>query len=113
MRSWVADQAARTGLDGRAAKRSFELHPPIARDKGTVLVELADRLDPIAYVGDDLGDLPAFDALDRLARHGVSTLRVAVKSPETPTELLTRADLVVDGPAGVEALLEELLALVE
>lgn len=112
MREWVTDQAARTGLDGRAAKRSFELHPPIPRDKGTVVTELADAFDPIAYVGDDLGDLPAFDALDELARRDVGTVRVAVSSPEVPPILVSRADVVVDGPAGAQALLEDLLAAV-
>jgi trehalose 6-phosphate phosphatase len=113
MRAWVIDQAERTGMEQRPAKRSFELHPPIARDKGTALVELAEDLDPVAYFGDDLGDLPAFDGLDRLARHGVSTLRVAVDSPEVPPILHQRADLVVDGPAGAEELLREILAVAE
>lgn len=110
IRDWVNDRAARTGLDGRAAKRSFELHPPIPRDKGTVVAELADGLDPIAYAGDDLGDLPAFDALDVLARDGVTTLRIAVSSPEAPPVLMSRADVVVEGPAGAQVLLEQLLA---
>ena len=96
MRAWVAEQAERTGMKQRPAKRSFELHPPIKRDKGTVLVELAEDLDPVAYVGDDLGDLPAFDGLDTLAAHGVATLRVAVDSAEAPPILRNRADLVAE-----------------
>lgn len=109
MRAWVAEQADRTGMEQRPAKRSFELHPPIKRDKGTALVELAEDLDPVAYFGDDLGDLPAFDGLDRLAAHGVSTIRVAVDSAEVPPILRSRADVVVDGPAGAEALLRRML----
>ena len=100
MRRWVDDQAERTGVDGRAAKRSFELHPPIPCDKGTAMLERADGLDAVAYMGDDLGDLPAFDGLDRLSADGVAVLRVTVSSPEVPPILVTRADLVVDGPAG-------------
>jgi trehalose 6-phosphate phosphatase len=111
MGAWVAEQAERTGMEQRPAKRSFELHPPITRDKGTALVELAGDLETVAYFGDDLGDLPAFDGLDRLAAHGVSTLRVAVDSLEVPPILRSRADLVVEGPAGAEALLRRILAV--
>ncbi|GJM38083.1 MAG: trehalose 6-phosphate phosphatase [Acidimicrobiales bacterium] len=109
MRDWVIEHGKRTGLDHRPAKRSYELHPPIKRDKGTALVELAEDLDPVAYVGDDLGDLPAFDGLDELATQGATTLRVAVDSAEAPPILRSRADLVVDGPAGAEALLRRIL----
>ncbi len=112
MRAWVDEHAERTGMESRPAKRSFELHPPIQRDKGTALVELAEDLDPVAYFGDDLGDLPAFDGLDRLAARGVSTVRVAVDSAEAPPILRRRADIVVDGPAGAEALLRRVLVAV-
>ena len=108
MKAWVEASAARTGAEARAAKRSFELHPPIERDKGTAVVELAGTLDPVTYVGDDLGDLPAFDGLDRLAAMGVVTLRVAVTSAEAPPELVDRADHTVDGPTGAQVLLEDL-----
>lgn len=111
MGAWVAEHAARTGMESRPAKRSFELHPPIQRDKGTALVELAEDLDPVAYFGDDLGDLPAFDGLDRLATHGVTTIRVAVDSAEAPPILRRRADVVVAGPAGAEELLRRILEL--
>jgi trehalose 6-phosphate phosphatase len=113
MRTWVAEQADRTGMEQRPAKRSFELHPPIKRDKGTALVELAEDLDPVAYLGDDLGDLPAFDGLDELAAHGVATIRVAVDSAEAPPILRSRADLVVVGPAGAEELLRQILTAAE
>jgi trehalose 6-phosphate phosphatase len=113
MQTWVVAQAQRTGMEQRPAKRSFELHPPITRDKGTALIELAGDLDPVAYFGDDLGDLPAFDGLDQLASRGIATLRVAVDSLEAPPILRRRADLVVDGPAGAEALLRRLLAIAE
>lgn len=110
MRQWVAEKAEQTGLEPRPAKHSFELHPPIKRDKGTALVELAEDLDPVAYLGDDLGDLLAFDGLDELAGLGVATLRVAIDSAEAPPILRSRADIVVDGPAGAEKLLRQILA---
>jgi trehalose 6-phosphate phosphatase len=90
---------------------SVELHPPLHVDKGTVVVDLA-RVGggPVCFVGDDVGDLTAFDALDRLASTGRPTLRVAVAGPETPDELLGRADVVVDGPVGAARLLAGLVA---
>jgi hypothetical protein len=39
---------------------------------------------------------------------GMATLRVGVDSDEAPPELTERADLVVDGPQGVLAFLDEL-----
>ncbi len=107
---WVEAAAARTGAEAREAKRSFEVHPPIDRDKGSAIVELGGPLDVVAYLGDDLGDLPAFDGLDRLAAAGATTIRVAVASGEVPAALLDRADHVVDGPAGAQMLLTDLAA---
>ena len=39
--AWADEEAARSGLEVRAAKMSIELHPPIAADKGTALEALA------------------------------------------------------------------------
>jgi trehalose 6-phosphate phosphatase len=61
------------------------------------------------YAGDDLGDLPAFAAVDKLRSDGVPGLLVCSGSTEV-TELAERADLVVDGPAGVVRLLRGLAA---
>ncbi len=109
IRRWVEQQSAATGVEGRVAKQSFELHPPVSRDKGTVILELADALDPVAFVGDDVGDLPAFDGLDVLARRGVTTMRVVVESDESPREMIDRADHVVAGPEGAELMLRRLV----
>jgi trehalose 6-phosphate phosphatase len=108
MRSWAASEAAASGLEVREAKRSVELHPPVATDKGTVIEALAGGLAAVCYLADDLGDLPGYDALDRLAASGVHAVRVAVEGPETPAALTERADVVVDGTAGAVALLEAL-----
>jgi trehalose 6-phosphate phosphatase len=110
VREWARRQAARSGLEARPAKMSVELHPPIPADKGTALEALVDDLDNVLYIGDDHGDLPAFDALDRLARAGVTVLRVAVAGEEAPDELVARADLLVDGPTGVLDVLRRLAA---
>jgi trehalose 6-phosphate phosphatase len=106
--AFAQEAAARTGLALRRARRSVELHPPVDVDKGTVLTELAGGLAAACFIGDDAGDLAAFDALDRLAGAGTATARVAVRSAEAPAGLLERADVVVDGPAGAVALLRSL-----
>jgi trehalose 6-phosphate phosphatase len=109
IRSWAAAEAVAAGLDVREAKRSVELHPPVATDKGTVIESLAAGLGAVCYLADDLGDLPGYDGLDRLAQRGVHTVRIAVQGPETPPQLTDRADVVVEGTAGAVALLEALV----
>jgi trehalose 6-phosphate phosphatase len=105
---FAAEEAHRSGLVARPARMSWELHPPIDIDKGTAVLELAESFKAVGFAGDDVGDLPGFDALDELEQRGVVTLRLAVDSPEAPLELLERADVVVDGPEGLVELLETL-----
>jgi trehalose 6-phosphate phosphatase len=107
-RAWAERAAARAGFEVRTAKRSFELHPPVAVDKGTVVDELTAGCAAACYVGDDEGDLDAFDGLDRLAARGGTAIRVAVLTDEVSPLLLERADLVVDGPEGALDLLRRL-----
>jgi trehalose 6-phosphate phosphatase len=106
--AWARTQATRSGLELRRAKMSVELHPPIPADKGTVLAELAEDLSAVAFIGDDVGDLDAFDALDRLDGAGVRTVRVGVRGPEQAAALVERADVALDGPEGVLVALREL-----
>lgn len=107
---WVDDfaaaEAATTGLVAHAGKKSVELRPPVATDKGSVIAELAGDLEAVCFIGDDAGDLPAFATLGRLRAAGRTTLAVAAGGSETPEEVLAGADVVVDGPAGVLALLQ-------
>ena len=107
--AWVTEQAEATGLAIHRARMSYELRPPIERDKGTVLAEAAEGRRQACFLGDDRGDLTAFDALDRLAEQGVTVVKVGVESAEAPEDLLERADLVVDGPEGALSVLRALL----
>ena len=107
---WAADMAARTGLIRHPARMSEELRPPLPVDKGTAVADLVAGLAAACFLGDDLGDLPAFTALDRLARDtGMAVLKVGVRSDEAPPELLDAADVVVDGPVGAVEVLTRLL----
>lgn len=98
------------GLTVTPGKLVWELRPPVARDKGDAVRQVMEESGAMLgmMVGDDRGDLPAFAALGELAEGGAVTLRVAVSSAESPPELLAAADLVVDGPEGVQALLADL-----
>jgi trehalose 6-phosphate phosphatase len=91
----------------REGKMSIELFPPSAPSKATIVRELAERGSVIAFFGDDVSDLEAFDALDEI-KDQRQTLRVGVLSDEAPSELLDRADLVLDSPAAVIRLLQRL-----
>jgi trehalose 6-phosphate phosphatase len=106
---WVRAAAGRHGLDVRPARQSVELHPPVDADKGTVLGTVSAGLDRVCFLGDDIGDLPAFTALDQLRGAGIATVKVGVVGSETPPEVLAAADLTVEGPAGALSLLRSLL----
>ena len=96
--------SAETGLEPVPGKLVVELRPPITWDKGDTVRALAEEagLEAVVYVGDDLGDLPAFAAAREL---GGVALGVG-GGAETPPELLTATDGLFDGPAAVRLWLE-------
>jgi trehalose 6-phosphate phosphatase len=107
--AWASGHAETSGLVVHGGRMSYELRPPIQRDKGTVLAEAAEGRRQVCFLGDDRGDLEAFDTLDRMAADGATTVKVGVTSPEAPDEILERADVVVDGPEGSLTFLRALL----
>jgi len=102
--------AASYGLRLEPGRRTLELRPPLDVDKGTATEQLAAGASAAMFVGDDRGDVAAFDALSRLVEEGqlAHAVRVVVRSPETPAQMLGRADLAVDGPHGAVELLDRL-----
>ncbi|MEV6292216.1 trehalose-phosphatase [Streptomyces sp. NPDC051896] len=110
LRGPLTDLAARHGLIVEPGRMVLELRPP-GMDKGVALTDHVRRTgaESVLYAGDDLGDLPAFAAVDELRADGVPGLLVCSGSTEV-TELAERADMVVDGPAGVVDLLRSLAA---
>jgi trehalose 6-phosphate phosphatase len=102
--------AQRYGLTVYATRKAREVRPPIPVDKGSAVDTLLEGIAAACFAGDDRGDLPAFAALERAVaeRRLPHAARIAVGSKESPPELLAEADIVVDGPAGLVALLEEL-----
>lgn len=101
--------------DGRGllvlrGKMVLELAPADTPGKGAVILReaRARSLSGCLFAGDDLADLAAFAALDELRGEGMVTVKVAVKSEETPQDLIDGADIVAERPGGLLDLLARL-----
>ncbi len=104
--------ARQHGLEVFGGRYMFELHPPIAVDKGTALTGLVAefKLNGVLFMGDDVTDLNAFGALYQLRDAGrVSGFALGVASDETPSQIVEAADFRLDGVEDVERFLEWLL----
>jgi trehalose 6-phosphate phosphatase len=110
LRGPLASLAGSHGLRLEPGRMVLELRPSGA-DKGIALEELVREVGAtvVCYAGDDLGDLAAYDALDRLRERGVAALKICSGSDEAP-QLRERADLVLDGPAELVRFLDGLAA---
>ena len=106
VREVVTSEAARTGLRVQPGRMSVELRPPVAADKGTVVARLGACHPVVGCFGDDLGDVPAFEAVAALGRAGATTVTVVVADAESPPRLVAMADVSVGGPEAAVALLE-------
>ncbi|MBQ1106717.1 trehalose-phosphatase [Streptomyces anulatus] len=111
LRGPLGELAAKHGLIVEPGRLVLELRPP-GMDKGVALATFVAELDAesVIYAGDDLGDLAAFAAVEKLRTEGpdgIPGLLVCSGSTEVP-ELAERADLSVPGPAAVVAFLAAL-----
>jgi trehalose 6-phosphate phosphatase len=102
--------AAASGMRLVEGKKVVELVPNDRPMKGGALERLFGEagLEAGLFAGDDVADVDAFAALERLASRGHLAIKVAVRGPEAPRDLLERADVIVDGPRGLIDLLGEL-----
>ena len=102
--------ARAAGLELLPGKMVIELVPAGRPLKEGAVERIAqdEHLDAVLYAGDDVADIRAFEALDRLGERGLRTVKVAVHGRETPLALSDAADIVVDGPAGLVTLLRSL-----
>lgn len=93
--------AAENRLRFEPGRQVLELRTP-GIDKGNALHAVVENLAArtVIFAGDDLGDLPAFDAVDELRDQGLNGLLVCSASDEQDA-LAARSDLVVDGPDGI------------
>lgn len=108
LREMVAEVARESGLHVLAGKMIFELRPPVAVDKGTAVIALAERLGALApgasifFAGDDRTDEDAF----RLLRHGVPEAVTVRVDPDDPSG--TAAEFAVQGTDEMRALLKRI-----
>ena len=102
----VAADARELGLVPQFGRKVLEVRPPVEANKGTAVRMLLDErgLGRALYAGDDTTDLDAFRGLDGLEL----AVRVAVASAEGPRDLVEAADLVVDSPDELVAVLRRL-----
>jgi trehalose 6-phosphate phosphatase len=84
----------------------LEISPPVRVDKGDVVRRVIEEKDLTGalVVGDDIGDLPTFRAVDGLE----VAIRVAIASDESPPDLIAAADHVVGSPHDLIDLLKSL-----
>jgi trehalose 6-phosphate phosphatase len=104
----VAAAAEEVGLVAHRGRKVLEVRPPVRADKGTAVRRLLEGrpLTRALYAGDDTTDLDAFGGLEEAGLD--VALKVSVGSPEMNPALLTRADIVVDGPGELLRLLRTL-----
>ena len=106
-------EGERLGLRITTGRGVVEARPPIRADKGTATRKVVEEYKPekTLFMGDDTTDLDAFRELEALREEGVLSeiLRIGVKSEEGPPEIVSEADLVVEGTEGVEEVLRSLL----
>ena len=104
----LREQAARHDLVVEPGKQVIEVRSP-GMHKGVVVERLVEELDAggFVFIGDDLGDLEAFEAVAVLAGRGLPTLLVCSASDEE-SALVERSDVLVHGPEGVLELLRQL-----
>jgi trehalose 6-phosphate phosphatase len=104
----VTALAGELGFETHAGRNVLELRLP-GYDKAGAVRRLLDGGTPAAalYAGDDVGDLPAFALLRELREAGLPAWSVCAASDEAP-EVAAAADVTVDGPHGVLAMLQAL-----
>jgi trehalose 6-phosphate phosphatase len=108
LRPRLDDIAERAGLEPHPARNALELRPPGFEKGGALLRFRQERSSQsVLFIGDDLGDLPAFDALEQLRGEGVPGIGIVSDSTEV-VGLRERADLLLDGPPAVVSFLHEL-----
>ncbi|MFH8474613.1 trehalose-phosphatase [Streptomyces sp. NPDC018000] len=111
LRGPLGELAARHGLIVEPGRLVLELRPP-GMDKGVALAQYVREADAesVLYAGDDLGDLAAYAAVEKLrddGPDGIPGLLVCSGSAEVP-ELAERADLLLTGPGAVVGFLSTL-----
>lgn len=106
LRSPLTDLAGRHGLHLEPGRFVLELRAA-GVDKGDAIRALVDEVGArtVVYAGDDLGDLPAFEAVRTLRDEGTVQGLLVCSGSDEQDALVAVADVVVPGPPGVADLL--------
>lgn len=110
LRGPLGELAARHGLMVEPGRLVLELRPP-GVDKGVALAAYVRETGAgsVLYAGDDLGDLAAYAAVEKLRTGGAESVPgLLVCSGREVPELAERADLLLPGPGAVVGLLAAL-----
>ncbi len=103
----LRSRAAKHGLVLEPGRLVIEVRAPgMHKGEAVRLLQRELRADAFLFIGDDLGDIEAFRAVMDLRKRGILGLLVCSASEEQPA-LTELADVVVDGPDGVMALLQD------
>ncbi|MCU1432643.1 MAG: otsB [Actinotalea sp.] len=104
----VANIASSSGLRLQVGKSAEELLPPVATHKGAVVSSACRQVGAthLIYVGDDVGDLPAFGAVREIG--GLAVVVDGVGQHGAPPEVLAAADVVLPEQRAVGAWLTSL-----
>lgn len=81
-------------------KMVINILPPVELTKGTAVLDLAEShgLESLVYIGDDVTDLDAFRAIDRLVNDGrCEGLKIGVAGADAPGEIAAEADYTLGG----------------
>lgn len=111
MEDWVRERADLIGLEARVARMSFELHPPLHRSKADAIADMLHGIETAIYIGDDVGDRPAFELIGGLlAEGGLSAgATILVRSDETDPSLDGLVTDSVPGPDAIPGLLDQII----
>jgi len=104
----IRSLAGAQGFEVHTGRDVLELRLP-GFDKGSALrrVAAAAGRTHLLFAGDDIGDVPAFEALADLRSAGLRAWGIVVASTEVP-DLVAHGDFAVDGPAGLVQLLVQI-----
>lgn len=108
VRDAVQREADRLGLEVHPGAQVLELRLP-GYDKAGALARLAEGAGAVLFLGDDIGDVPAFDEIRRLRASGVYARSVGVLSSGADG-VAGAVDLTVPDPPAAADLLARLAA---
>lgn len=110
LREPIARLADELGLEAHPGSQVWELRLP-GYDKAGAIDRLVERFSPAAvlYLGDDIGDLPAFARIRELRAQGLAAYAVGVLSSGVD-EVAGAVDVALDDAQAAVALLRRLAA---